>query len=253
MIHNRLKKWAAAALSAVMLVCFMPAVFASSHMAYLGDADESGSINAEDARLALRFAVSLATPTRNERKLCDVDGDGEVTSADARTILRTAVELDNLYGKLVSISDEDDEPIDQPKEEDPPYIPPSPPYYAGEWDVENLAIVVCQEAGGQTMELKMMVANVVMNRVASRSFPNTIYGVLTQPWQYERVTREGGIYWPDWPGTAEKESCREAARRVISGERLLPSNVVYQASFTQGSGVYAYYPSQWGGYYFCYE
>ena len=64
----------------------------NSHIA--GDANGDNAITVVDARSALRFAVSLDTPTAAQLLACDTDGDGTVTVADARNILRAAVGLD---------------------------------------------------------------------------------------------------------------------------------------------------------------
>ncbi len=62
----------------------------------LGDADESGVIDASDARMVLRAAVALEEITVSLLTRGDIDKDGELTSADARTILRVAVGLEEL-------------------------------------------------------------------------------------------------------------------------------------------------------------
>ena len=62
-----------------------------------GDVDNNGTIEAADARLALRRAVDLETfPEGSAEYLaCDVDGAPGVTAADARLILRAAVGLED--------------------------------------------------------------------------------------------------------------------------------------------------------------
>lgn len=115
-----------------------------------------------------------------------------------------------------------------------------------------LAAVICQEVGNMDTELMMMVANVVMNRVASSNFPNTIYGVLTQRYQYGMMWKYG-IRFPSYASERMKAECYAVADRILSGERVLPGNVVFQAEFPQGSGTYAYYPVPYGlDLYFCY-
>lgn len=58
-----------------------------------GDVDGDGIVTAADARLTLRFAVNLQTPSSHQKSTADMDGDGIVTAADARLILRKAVGL----------------------------------------------------------------------------------------------------------------------------------------------------------------
>lgn len=59
------------------------------------DADGNKKITAEDARLALRAAVSLDRLTIAGSVAADTDNNGKVNSVDARNILRFAVKLEN--------------------------------------------------------------------------------------------------------------------------------------------------------------
>lgn len=119
-------------------------------------------------------------------------------------------------------------------------------------ELELLALVIYQEAGGDecTDETRRMVGEVVLNRTASPRFPNTIKDVLTQRAQY------GRLYWTglQWPERATEETERDAVRRayecaeqVLTGPRILPTDVVYQAEFPQGTELVAYQD----GFYFC--
>ena len=59
-------------------------------------------------------------------------------------------------------------------------------------DVELLAKVTYAEAGNQTLEQQLAVAAVILNRVESESFPNTIQEVISQKGQFSSV--KGGIF-----------------------------------------------------------
>ena len=62
---------------------------------WYGDLDDNKTVTPEDARLALRIAVSLEeTPGKAVFMAADVDKDGEITPADARLILRCSVHLE---------------------------------------------------------------------------------------------------------------------------------------------------------------
>lgn len=123
---------------------------------------------------------------------------------------------------------------------------PAKPEYSEE-DLFYLAAAVCREAGGESEEIQLLVANVIINRVNSSVYPDTIYEVLTQRRQYGTMWRDG-ISFPDWATEEVQEQCYSVARRILEGERFCPENVLFQAEFEQGSGIYAEYP----GYYFCY-
>ncbi len=108
-------------------------------------------------------------------------------------------------------------------------------------DVELLALVIYQEAGGDAIcdDCRRRVADVVLNRVADDRYPDTIEGVITQKAQY------GELYWtgPIWPGRSYYASERHAVERayriaeeVLNGQHseLYGEGWVYQAEFKQG-------------------
>lgn len=139
-----------------------------------------------------------------------------------------------------------DEPLAQPT------IPEAPkPTYTAE-ELEYLALVIYQEAGADTCSdtTRMMVGNVVLNRVEDKYFPDTIAEVLTQRAQYGRL-HWTGLVWADRASQeAEAHAVQRAydcARRLLEGERVLPVEVVYQAEFEQGNETVAYSD----GMYFC--
>ncbi len=77
-------------------------------------------------------------------------------------------------------------------------------------DTDLLARLVQSEAGGEPYAGKVAVAAVVLNRVRSESFPNTVRGVIYQPMQFCPVDN-GTIYQP-----ADAESFR-AVRDAMNG------------------------------------
>lgn len=121
-------------------------------------------------------------------------------------------------------------------------------------DLFCLAAAIYQEAGayGTPEETKMLVGNVVLNRVASSAYPNTIREVLEQYGQWGMMWK----YGVNFPADAKKpfsqkavDSAYDCAKRLLEGERVCPDNVVYAAEFKQGNGVHAVS----GGIYFCYK
>ena len=112
-----------------------------------------------------------------------------------------------------------------------------------------LAKIICAEAGSPQLsdDWRMCVGEVVLNRVASPEFPDSIHDVVYEPGQYQEVDTFEFAYvlMP----TAE---CVDAARRLLEGERLMEPWVVFQANFVQGGGIYsAYCDSELGYTYFC--
>lgn len=147
------------------------------------------------------------------------------------------------------------EPTEIPEETPVPVeteAQPELPEYS-EQELEMLAMVIYQEAGGNACsnECRQMVGEVVLNRVADPRFPDTIYEVLSQPYQYGRLA------WRfDWPERAQNPGEAHAVLRAYdiaaalltdSVERLLPEDTVFQAEFEQGTETVAFV----NGLYFC--
>lgn len=81
---------------------------------------------------------------------------------------------------------------------------------------------------------------VVLNRVKSKDFPNTIKEVLYQKGQYSTISR---FYTRQLP-----EECYHLACKLFKYNEV-PENVIFQAMFKQGSGVYKKINTD----YFCYR
>lgn len=128
-------------------------------------------------------------------------------------------------------------------------------------DIRILATTVYYEAGSTTEQLRQYVAQVALNRVADSRFPNTVKGVITQPGQYNTkyaaMETAQTIKNKDAAnGTYNWETCKNSVKQAMMGKVDMPSNVLYQANFSQGKGLWksVYFNS---GYfastsYFCY-
>jgi hypothetical protein len=127
------------------------------------------------------------------------------------------------------------------------------PNYTEE-ELEILALIIFQEAGGNSYEdsTRQMVGEVFLNRVASDLYPDTFEEVATQKAQYGRLYWKG-LKWPDrasdpYEAKAVKRAY-EMAEALLTGkvERILPEDAVYQAEFPQGKEVLKHQD----GTYFC--
>ncbi len=77
-------------------------------------------------------------------------------------------------------------------------------------DLNLLARVISGEARGENYTGKVAVGAVVLNRVKSSSFPNTISGVIYQPYAFTAVA-DGQI------NVAPDNACYEAAKAALNG------------------------------------
>ena len=108
-------------------------------------------------------------------------------------------------------------------------------------DLYVLSHIIHAESSGQSWDFQVAVGSVVLNRVKSKKFPNTIKGVVFQKGQYAST----------WDGnynkTPNKQSKRVAKYLLENGSQL-PRYVIFQSEFLQGDRVY----KKMGNTYFCY-
>ena len=118
--------------------------------------------------------------------------------------------------------------------------------------LELLTRAIYAEAGGDDCsdETRIMVGNVIINRMNSDWYPDTMEAVLTQYLQYNTFYWTGVIWDERASNPSEKEAVERAykcAERVLLGERLLPEDVVFQSEYIQGTEIVAHQD----GIYFC--
>ena len=110
-------------------------------------------------------------------------------------------------------------------------------------DVLNLARIIQAENGGhEDDEALLLTGVVVLKRVKSKHYPDTIMGVISQKRQYS--TYADGKFWNE----PSKRSMR-IAKKLLSTNIVhdYPDNLVFQAEFRQGESVY----KKLGHEYFC--
>lgn len=114
------------------------------------------------------------------------------------------------------------------------------PEYTTE-DIMILAEVMYHENYCNGDYIMLLTGSVVLNRVKSKHFPNTIYGVIYQRGQYATPKYFGTVRLP--------RKLYHMAEMLLERGSIAPPEVVFQSMFKQGSGIY--YTER--GEYFCYE
>lgn len=124
--------------------------------------------------------------------------------------------------------------------------PPDDSYYTyTQEDYEYLLMIIVGEAQNCSKLHQMYVGSVVLNRLHDDkyfSYGDCIKSIALAPKQYACFPA----------GVAYKTPTAlniEVANELIANGSILPANVIFQAEFTQGDGVYA----QIGNTYFCYK
>lgn len=112
-----------------------------------------------------------------------------------------------------------------------------------EKNLDILARIIETEVGAPYLDdsLSYEVGSVFLNRVKSDRFPDTFYEVAHQQGQYANA---GSAVWYNEPSDRSKQIAQE----LLEHGSCLPAEVVWQANFKQGKGVYLYH----SGIYFCY-
>lgn len=117
-------------------------------------------------------------------------------------------------------------------------------------DMYLLAKIVVNEAGSHWLpwNWKAGVAEVVINRVASSKYPNSISGVIFQSGQYY------GVNSSRFANMVPDYTCSHVAVWILSGKRVFgDQSILYQANFPQGRGTaYTMHDGALGTTYFCY-
>lgn len=129
------------------------------------------------------------------------------------------------------------------------------PQWWTDYELDLLAAVIYHEAGSDECSDRhqQLVGQVVVNRMNSDEFPNTIYDVITQVKPniqystYKNVVRDAGNRG------IIPQRCYDNALTVLNGEVECPDNIVWQANFKQGSGVYEEIHTSYSVSYFCYR
>jgi len=114
-------------------------------------------------------------------------------------------------------------------------------------DLLLLARVIDAMAGSDwlTEDFRLCVGEVVLNRVASPEFPNTLQEVVYQRGQYTVVSTAR------FQSARPRQECVEAALRLLLGERHMVPAVVYQSDCIQGELFTMFPDRQLGSTYFC--
>ena len=175
-------------------------------------------------------------------------------------MLRTQVDVpqdtpeeESVYVQPTPIVHEPVENIVETVEDSLVHSDPLPDKTYTDEELEILALIVYQEAGGDRVsdDTRRLVAQVFLNRVNDSRFPDSFYEVATSERQYGRLYWTG-IVWPDRASSQAEAHAVERAYKIAkevleSDEAVCAEGVIFQAEFVQGD-IYA----EQDGMYFCF-
>lgn len=96
-------------------------------------------------------------------------------------------------------------------------------------EIETIARLVRLEAEGEPFAGQVAVAEVVLNRVASKVFPDNVYDVVYQTYPSVQFTPAANI-----PYTAATQTQYDAVQAALRGPNILPMDVCYFATSQNG-------------------
>lgn len=96
-----------------------------------------------------------------------------------------------------------------------------------EQEIMVLERIVEAEAGGEDADGKLLVANVVLNRVLDETFPNTVSEVVFQ--QSKGVTQFSPVANGRYDAVTISEESKEAVERALNGEDLSEGALYFAA------------------------
>ena len=110
------------------------------------------------------------------------------------------------------------------------------------WDMELLARIAWREARGEKALGMRMVIEVVLNRVLSSQFPDTVYGVLYQKGQFAP-----GYGVPELDDVIPTQAQYDAVSLVLNETPITDADVYFFATSALTDSVFMHV----GGHYFC--
>lgn len=121
-------------------------------------------------------------------------------------------------------------------------------------DLFLMACAIYSEAGGNAAsdETRLLVGSVILNRLATGYWGDTLREVLEAPGQYNTFSSKGIVFPARAYNAVEQEAVARAyriAQQVLDEGPICPPEVIWQAEFEQGKGTYLYQD----GIYFCYS
>lgn len=100
-------------------------------------------------------------------------------------------------------------------------------------EYELLAKLIYRETGNQGWDCMVACGSVVMNRLNSSKYPNTIKAVIFQKGQYSVTKNRTRFY-----NTVPSEDAYMVAELILNEGSQIPENVLYQSQSKLGSGVW---------------
>lgn len=222
---------------------------------FISRAEFFSAINEYDRKMLQEYVANSELIIQKEKELEETvaslasmqkDLDSKEKAIKAK-ISNTSAELDKYTQKLELAREEAKKAEELAKEEIKPIIPENSGTVSGgstvtstpgvsytEDDVVLLAALIECEAGSRNYDAMLAVGSVVVNRMKSRYYPNTLQGVIYHPNQFPPAT-DGKVDRVLARGI--KSSCEKAARDALNGKNNVGGCMSFRAASSGRPGI----------------
>lgn len=199
------------------------------HIDYNG---EDAFVKAEYLKLDDLSSVAMTTQEYQEKLQAEAEKRAEAEKAAAEAKAQAEAQQAAKAKETKTNAPAQNQQTAAPKEEQPKNSKPAA--NVGGQDVDLLAALIQCEAGGESRTGKVAVGAVVVNRVKSGSFPNSINGVVYQGGQFSPVTN-GSLARTLANGA--RSDCYEAARAALNGENPIGGCLYFNSGSGKGTQI----------------
>ena len=205
------------------------------------------SAQAVNVDLTLEDDIMWQRSNQHLRGVLNTESVGDKAGKNEMESIREEMALENENSKIMSVVSAhvetehlEEEMVKNAEELDHTYDDGQKVYAQGNlledgslWDdlpekeIMVLQRIVEAEAGGEDADGKLLVANVVLNRVRDEAFPNTITEVVFQ--QSKGVTQFSPVANGRYDAVTVSEESKEAVERALNGEDLSEGALYFAA------------------------
>lgn len=225
---------------------------------FVSKAEYFSAITEYDRKMLMEYSKNRETIAENEAKLLETQEylnslQKELSSKEKTLkskISDTSAELSSYTAKIEKAKEEAKNTEEEAKKEVKPVVPQKPekdPVFNKapavtngsaviytEEDVILLAAIIECEAGYTDYEALLAVGAVVVNRMKHPNYPDTVYGVIKQPYQFPPATN-GKMDKILNRGT--KDLCETAARDALNGKTNVEDCISFRATSSGRPGT----------------
>ncbi|MDE6024249.1 MAG: cell wall hydrolase [Lachnospiraceae bacterium] len=160
----------------------------------------------------------------------------DVTPSEATTELQVSEQPTTTVAPTTTQAPTTEEPTtEQPASQEPPAPTTRAAFDLTEYEIQLMACVLTLECGNQSYEGQLAVANLILNRLETGIWGDTIEGVLYAQNQFSVVYTDS---FAQCMANGPQESCVTAVRDAASGNNNIGTYLSYRATYSVDTSAY---------------